>query len=158
MRISERHKQTFKKEYFYRVQICAVWQARWRESRTQKRSFGDSLFCDLYSYFVAVARIIQVKQQLAVIKQVCGLKKCFDKINAPAYIIYSAVSDDSMNFCKFMVCIDIFEEKGLIETDRFNMTARLVEGAARVDIETSEILKALRAGKSDIYAAVRKNN
>ena len=64
--------------------------------------------------------------------------------------------DDDMNFCRFMVCVDIFEEMGLIETDRFEMVVRRVPNAQHVDIEASEILKALRAGKSDIYAAVRK--
>lgn len=97
-----------------------------------------------------MARIAPERPEL--VKVYKAVKKEF----LPFDNIFSAVSDDSMNFCKFMVCIDIFEEKGLIETDRFYMTARLVEGAARVDIETSEILKALRAGKSDIYLAVRK--
>lgn len=72
-------------------------------------------------------------------------------------LIFSTVMDDDMNFCRFMVCIDIFEEMGLIETDRFEMVVKRVPNAQHVDIEASEILKALRAGKSDIYASVRNN-
>ncbi len=92
-----------------------------------------------------------VPDRAALVKVYTAVKDDF----LPLDMIYSAVMDDSMNFCRFMVCIDIFEEKGLIEADRFYMTARRVTNAARVDIETSEILKALRAGSGDVYAAIR---
>ena len=81
--------------------------------------------------------------------------KCIkDKPQSLDMIFTNAVCD-SINYCKFRVCIDIFEEKGLVSLDRLAQTAALIKTEGKVDLEQSEILSALRSGESDIYASLR---
>ena len=70
-------------------------------------------------------------------------------------MIFTNAVCDSINYCKFRVCIDIFEEKGLVSLDRLAQTAALIKTEGKVDLEQSEILSALRSGESDIYASLR---
>lgn len=49
-----------------------------------------------------------------------------------------------LNYCKMMICIDIFRELGLVRLDPFSQEIRAVKGAPKADLENSLILKDLK--------------
>lgn len=49
-----------------------------------------------------------------------------------------------LNYCKMMMCVDIFNELGLVSRNSFSQEIRAVKGAPKADLETSVILKDLR--------------
>lgn len=51
---------------------------------------------------------------------------------------------ESMNYCKLRVCLDIFSELGLAETNHFSQEITIVSNAPKADLEKSSILKNLK--------------
>lgn len=49
-----------------------------------------------------------------------------------------------LNYCKMMMCVDIFNELGLVSRNPFSQEIRAVKGAPKADLEKSVILKDLR--------------
>lgn len=58
--------------------------------------------------------------------------------------VFSNVTNEKMNYCKFRLCIDIFEECGFIKYDCLMDTIIFIPPTKKVDIEDSHILKKLR--------------
>ncbi len=58
---------------------------------------------------------------------------------------YFAVGSDSLNYCKFRLALDIFEELGLIETDIYSETAKRLPAAQKADLDSSKILNELKS-------------
>ncbi len=61
---------------------------------------------------------------------------------------YFAVSSDSMNYCKFRLALDIFEELGLVETDVYSETAKRLPALHKADLDSSKILIELKTAVS----------
>ena len=59
--------------------------------------------------------------------------------------LYMALISPSMNYCKLKLCIDAFTELGLVKYTPSSQKITLFPAKARVDIESSEVLKKLRA-------------
>lgn len=60
--------------------------------------------------------------------------------------LYSEAAKGSpgLNYCKFLICLDIFTEAGLAVYDRAAGTAAVVPGAPRADLEAAGTMKKLR--------------
>lgn len=55
---------------------------------------------------------------------------------------------EGMNYCKLLVCIDIFEESGLMKHDRFADTVSVITGAQKADLTAAPTYKRLLNIKS----------
>ena len=73
---------------------------------------------------------------IPVYKKIVSGKFCTDTL-------YMAFIPD-LNYCKMMICIDIFRELGLVRLDPFSQEIRAVKGAPKADLENSLILKDLK--------------
>lgn len=58
--------------------------------------------------------------------------------------LYGRVGGE-MNYCKFLICLDIFEETGLISYDRCGDKVSLIPNAPKADTEAAPTMKKLRA-------------
>ncbi len=58
--------------------------------------------------------------------------------------LYMRMYSESMNYCKLRVCLDIFSELGLAETNHFSQEITIVSNAPKADLEKSSILKNLK--------------
>ncbi len=58
--------------------------------------------------------------------------------------MFMNLNDDSMNYCKLRICIDIFKDKGLVEYKPATSRVTACEVKARVDLEQSETLVRLK--------------
>ncbi|MCM1330494.1 MAG: single-stranded-DNA-specific exonuclease RecJ [Ruminococcus sp.] len=87
-----------------------------------------------------IPRIVPTREDLAAVYR--AVQK-----NAPADFdsLYFAAQSESINYCKFRLALDIFWELGLLEINSYNETAMCKAVAQKADLETSEILKGLRA-------------
>lgn len=59
--------------------------------------------------------------------------------------VYGAVCSDSMNYCKFRIAVDIFEEMGLVETELWGETVKRLPVRQKVNLDDSKILSGLRS-------------
>lgn len=59
--------------------------------------------------------------------------------------VYFSVCSESINYCKFRLALDIFEELGLFEVNRYNETVTSRTVSQKADLDSSEILKGLKA-------------
>lgn len=64
------------------------------------------------------------------------------KINIDS--LFTKLTDDSMNYCKLRLCLDIFSELELIRTDIITENIEFIPPTKKVDLESSQILKELR--------------
>ncbi|MCH5193119.1 MAG: single-stranded-DNA-specific exonuclease RecJ [Oscillospiraceae bacterium] len=89
-----------------------------------------------------LARMVPARNDLAAVyKAVPTCSAAFDAI-------YSAVCSDDLNYGKFRLALDIFEEMGLISQDIYNETAMRLPAEKKVDLNDSKILKELNASQS----------
>ena len=58
--------------------------------------------------------------------------------------MFMNLNDDSMNYCKLRICIDIFKDKGLVEYKPATSRVTSCEVKARVYLEQSETLVRLK--------------
>lgn len=58
--------------------------------------------------------------------------------------LYMSVACDDMNYCKLHLCVDIFNELGLVRVNPFTQEISVVENAPRAQLESSGILNDLR--------------
>ncbi|MBP1547040.1 MAG: single-stranded-DNA-specific exonuclease RecJ [Oscillospiraceae bacterium] len=58
--------------------------------------------------------------------------------------LYSRINSD-MNYCKFLLCLDIFAESGLMDYDRCAEKVHIIEGAPKADTEQAPTMRRLRA-------------
>ena len=57
---------------------------------------------------------------------------------------YASVHSDAINYCKFRLALDIFEELGLFAVDRYCETVSLIPTKTKVDLDSSAILSELK--------------
>lgn len=74
------------------------------------------------------------------------LKKCYDILRKTHCLSKAAMlaSKSGMNYCKFRVALDVFEEFGLVKTDITCDKAELVPNAPKADLSKSVILKSFK--------------
>lgn len=58
--------------------------------------------------------------------------------------LYSRLDAD-MNYCKFLMCLDIFSETGLMEYDRCAEKVHIIQGAPKADTELAPTMQRLRS-------------
>ncbi len=58
--------------------------------------------------------------------------------------VYFSVCSEELNYCKFRLALDIFEELGLIETDVYGETVRRLAVEKKADLDSSKILAELK--------------
>lgn len=51
---------------------------------------------------------------------------------------------DQINFCKIMMCVDIFSELGLVKKDGFTKRVKAIKNAPKADLEKSAVLNDLK--------------
>lgn len=64
--------------------------------------------------------------------------------NFNADTLYMKLHSDSLNYCKMRLCLDIFEELGLVKTNPFSQEITAVRNAPKADLDDSPILKKLK--------------
>lgn len=74
------------------------------------------------------------------------LKKCYDILRKTHCISKAAMlcSKSEMNYCKFRIALDVFEEMGLIKVDLTCDKAEIIPNAPRADLSKSQILAKLK--------------
>lgn len=58
--------------------------------------------------------------------------------------VFAAIASDELNYCRFRLCVDIFEELGLIDADFANGLIKRTAKPQKRDINSSRILQELR--------------
>lgn len=86
-----------------------------------------------------VPRIVPAREDLAAIYRAVPKNKFADFDS-----VYFSVCSESINYCKFRLALDIFEEIGLFELDRYSETVTSRTVTQKADLESSEILGGLR--------------
>ncbi len=85
-----------------------------------------------------VPRIVPDRNDLAAIYRAVPEKaSSFDSV-------YSAVHSDAINYCKFRLAVDIFEELGLFAVDRYCETVSRIPTQTKVDLDSSVLLTELK--------------
>lgn len=74
------------------------------------------------------------------------LKKCYDILRKTHCISKAAMltAKSEINYCKFRIALDVFEEMGLIRTDITCDRAEIIPGAPKADLSKSQILEKLK--------------
>ncbi|MDE6593817.1 MAG: hypothetical protein K2K57_12245, partial [Oscillospiraceae bacterium] len=67
---------------------------------------------------------------------------------APIMRLYDGVFESGINYCKFLICLDIFAEAGLIEYDRIAGRAGIIPGAPKADLSLTDTMRKLQAAKN----------
>ena len=85
-----------------------------------------------------IPRIVPDRNDLAVIyRAVTENELSFDAV-------YSMVQSDAINYCKFRLALDIFEELELFSVDRYSEKVSRIPTATKVDLDSSAILSELK--------------
>ena len=59
-------------------------------------------------------------------------------------LAFGAVCSETMNYCKFRIILDVFDELGLLETDICRETVKLAPATVKADLDDSKILSELK--------------
>ena len=86
-------------------------------------------------------RIVPSRDDLAVIF------RAIPKEYIPADLLYTEVASESINYCKFRLSLDIFNELELIELHHFTSEVRVLPSVHKVSLESSLLLKELNSLK-----------
>lgn len=85
-----------------------------------------------------VTRIVPDRNDLiAIYREVPTTAVSFDSA-------YASVHSDAINYCKFRLALDIFEELGLFAVDRYCETVSRIPTKTKVDLDSSAILSELK--------------
>lgn len=87
-----------------------------------------------------VKRIVPTRQNLIDVYKYVSSEKGIQSIDN----IFISINNDDINYCKLMLCIDIFEECGFIQRKIIDDSIEFIPPTKKIDIESSEILKKLR--------------
>lgn len=85
-----------------------------------------------------IPRIVPTREDLA------AVYKAVPQSPAGMDTIFFGVRSDSINYCKFRLILDIFEELGLVDTDVYAETAARKAVTQKADLEASTILAGLK--------------
>ncbi len=87
-----------------------------------------------------IPRIVPAREDLE------AIYRAVPKNNPAAFdSVYFSVCSESINYCKFRLALDIFEELGLFEVNHYNETVTSRTVSQKADLDSSEILKGLKA-------------
>nr|MDE5742047.1 single-stranded-DNA-specific exonuclease RecJ [Oscillospiraceae bacterium] len=86
-----------------------------------------------------IPRIFPTREDLAAIYRAVS-KNNFAGFDS----VYFSVCSESINYCKFRLALDIFEELGLFEVNRYNETVTSKTVTQKADLDSSEILGNLK--------------
>lgn len=86
-----------------------------------------------------IPRIVPTREDLAAIYRTVP-KNIFADFDS----VYFSVCSKSVNYCKFRLALDIFEEIGLFEVNRYNETVTSKNVTKKADLDSSEILNSLK--------------
>lgn len=87
-----------------------------------------------------IERIVPLREELVYIyKYISNIKN-----ETLVDCIFYNVTNNNMNYCKFRLCLDIFEECGFVKYNCLTDSISFIPPTKRVDIENSHILKKLR--------------
>ncbi|MDE7295095.1 MAG: hypothetical protein K2N72_11780, partial [Oscillospiraceae bacterium] len=75
--------------------------------------------------------------------------KSFGKEREPIMRLYDGVFESGINYCKFLICLDVFADAGLIDYDRIAGRAGVIPGAAKADLSLTATMRKLQAAKSN---------
>lgn len=86
-----------------------------------------------------IPRIVPERNELAAVYRAVPQSRDIDFDS-----VYFSVCSDDINYCKFRLALDIFEELGLIVTDRYAETVRRLPAEKKVNLDDSQLLAELR--------------
>lgn len=87
-----------------------------------------------------IPRIVPTREDLA------AIYRAVPKDNFAGFdSVYFSVCSESINYCKFRLALDIFEELGLFEVNRYNETVTSRNVSQKADLDSSEILNGLKS-------------
>lgn len=89
-----------------------------------------------------IPRITPERADLAAVYKALG----HDRISPLA--LYGRVCGTDMNYCKFLICLDVFDESGLIDYDRCAGKASIIPNAPKADTQLAPTMIKLRAMQS----------
>lgn len=87
-----------------------------------------------------IPRIVPTREDLAAIYRAVP-KNNFADFDS----VYFSVFSESINYCKFRLAVDIFEELGLFEVNRYSETVISKTVSQKADLDSSEILGSLKS-------------
>lgn len=86
-----------------------------------------------------IPRIVPAREDLA------AIYRAVPKNNFAGFdSVYFSVCSESINYCKFRLALDIFEELGLFEVNRYSETVISRTVSQKADLDSSEILNGLK--------------
>ena len=86
-----------------------------------------------------IPRIVPTREDLA------AIYRAVPKNNFAGFdSVYFSVCSESINYCKFRLAVDIFEELGLFEVNRYSETVISKTVSQKADLDSSEILGSLK--------------
>lgn len=86
-----------------------------------------------------IPRIVPTRDDLA------AIYRAVPKNNFAGFdSVYFSVCSESINYCKFRLALDIFEELGLFEVNRYSETVTSKPVSQKADLDSSEILNGLK--------------
>ncbi len=118
------------------VRLSALGEEKAQEKLLAARSAYDKLSTNEFVEPKLISRIIpDIKQQ----------RQAYDIIRNCTSLSFAAEKafSQGLNYCMFRVCLDVFEEKGLIKIDICKDSVELIPGNQKVDLSTSEHLRRL---------------
>lgn len=87
-----------------------------------------------------IPRIVPTREDLA------AIYRAVPKNNFAGFdSVYFSVCSESINYCKFRLAVDIFEELGLFEVNRYSETVISKTVSQKADLDSSEILGSLKS-------------
>lgn len=86
-----------------------------------------------------IPRIVPERNELAAIYRAIPQTQ-----DTAADSVYFSVCSDDINYCKFRLAVDIFEELGLISADRYSDTVRRLPAENKVNLDDSRLLAELK--------------
>lgn len=87
-------------------------------------------------------RIVPDRSELAAVYR--AIPAAAADMDSVFFHVYSRLPN-VMNYCKFRLAVDIFEETGLIAADLYSETVRRLPVEKKVDLDSSEIFSELKA-------------
>lgn len=115
---------------------CGIKQVKFFNAKAAYEKFKRSGEADK----ALIPHIVPTRDELGVI-----FRKLTPNKQVSCDRIFAALGTETINYCKFRLGLDIFEELGLAMLDRFNDTAGAILNAPKADLGSSEILSRLKA-------------
>ncbi len=73
--------------------------------------------------------------------------KSMSPVPASVNAVFEKAASERINYCRFLICLDIFEESGLIAYNRCTGTVNIIPDAPKADTSAAPTYKRLTAGR-----------